>query len=383
MKNPFDLTVIGAGVLGTFHAYHALRHGLSVLLLEKDSQPQSATVRNFGQVVPSGLNNTWFDYGRRSLEIYKEIQQEFDLSIRAQGSLYLASDKDEQQLLHELMAIYHEKDYPCRLLSKQDCLQKWRVLKPSYVKEGLFFPEEISLDPRLMIHRLISYLGLKYERFCYRAHSPVFRVEQQGDRLKVFSSGDSGFITHRVLICNGAHFELLYPDIFRQSGLLLSKLQMMRTRPMLKQILPGNILTGLSIRRYESFAACPSFKNLNVSERQAELQKWGIHILFKQADDGSLILGDSHEYAKAGSPELLDYELKQEINQLILEEAENIVNISLGPFESSWAGIYSQHPDGIFYKRVADNIHILTGIGGKGMTSGPGYAEHMLTKIIQ
>ncbi|MDE5448610.1 FAD-dependent oxidoreductase, partial [Elizabethkingia meningoseptica] len=48
MENEFDLIVIGGGVLGTFHAYHALEKGLKVAILEKDKAPQSATTRNFG-----------------------------------------------------------------------------------------------------------------------------------------------------------------------------------------------------------------------------------------------------------------------------------------------------------------------------------------------
>lgn len=64
MNNNYDLLVVGGGVLGTFHAYHALQRGLKVALIEKDARPQSATVRNFGQVVPSGMNQKWQNFGR-------------------------------------------------------------------------------------------------------------------------------------------------------------------------------------------------------------------------------------------------------------------------------------------------------------------------------
>ncbi len=97
MKGPhYDLIVVGAGILGTFHAYHAARMGKKVLLTEKDQYPVNATVRNFGQVVPSGMSGKWLDYGRRSTEIYKSIQQEFDISVRQNGSVYIASDEEEQ-----------------------------------------------------------------------------------------------------------------------------------------------------------------------------------------------------------------------------------------------------------------------------------------------
>ena len=80
----FDLIVVGGGVLGAFHAYHALIRGLKVALIEKDKTPKGATVRNFGQVIPSGMNNKWQVYGRESIGIYRELHSKSDLSIRNQ-----------------------------------------------------------------------------------------------------------------------------------------------------------------------------------------------------------------------------------------------------------------------------------------------------------
>lgn len=98
-----DLIVVGAGVLGTFHAYHALRQGRSVVLLEKDAMPAGATVRNFGQIVPSGLGpGRWQNLGIESMNLYKGIQSEYDISVRRGGSVYLASDGAEWTLVREL-----------------------------------------------------------------------------------------------------------------------------------------------------------------------------------------------------------------------------------------------------------------------------------------
>lgn len=105
MENEFDLIVIGGGVLGTFHAYHALEKGLKVAVLEKDKAPQSATTRNFGQVVPSGMDTKWQNYGRESLQIYKELQSKFDITVRQNGSVYFASNDEEVALIEELYQI--------------------------------------------------------------------------------------------------------------------------------------------------------------------------------------------------------------------------------------------------------------------------------------
>lgn len=383
MNKTYDLIVVGAGVLGTFHAYHALRRGLSVLLLEKDSRPKSATVRNFGQVVPSGMKNPWFEYGRRSLEIYQDIQQNFDISVRKMGSVYIASDTEEQQLLHELKSLFDEKDYACQLLSSQQCLQRWPALRADYVREGLFFPDELSVEPIIMIRRLLHYMQEHFEQFTFLTSCPVNKLEAEPEHVRLLSNLPQPFYGKNVLICSGAEFKLLFPEIFQNSGLVVSKLQMMRSRPMPGVSLPGNILTGLTIRRYESFTECPSFAQLSTPAHYQPLKDWGIHILFKQSADGSIILGDSHEYAPAAKSDELGYEIREQVNQLIIKEAERIVSFKFDHLESSWAGFYSQHPDEFFFKKVDQRIHILTGIGGKGMTSSAGFAEQNLDAILQ
>ena len=157
---------------------------------------------------------------------------------------------------------------------------------------------------------------------------------------------------------------------------------MLRTIPKLKVELEGNILTGLSIRRYESFEECPSFATLKTPQHYEELQKWGIHILFKKAIDGSIIMGDSHEYAEAFESDNLGFNLNEHINELMLKEAERIVNFNVRKLATSWAGYYPQHNEkGIFEHDIENKIHIRTGIGGKGMTSSAGYAEESLKRI--
>ncbi|WP_369803227.1 FAD-dependent oxidoreductase [Flavobacterium sp. LM5] len=51
MQNKYDLLVVGGGILGLFHAYHALQKKLKVAIIEKNSLPSGASVRNFGQVI--------------------------------------------------------------------------------------------------------------------------------------------------------------------------------------------------------------------------------------------------------------------------------------------------------------------------------------------
>ncbi|QMW04100.1 TIGR03364 family FAD-dependent oxidoreductase [Spirosoma foliorum] len=377
----YDLIIVGAGALGTFHAYHAARAGKRVLLLEKDRYPIGATVRNFGQVVPSGLAGRWFDYGRRSLEIYRAIQQETDLTVRENGTIYIASDADEWTLANELYDRYQQIGYPCELLTKAQCLAKYPSLQPNYVLGGIFFPQEMSVEPEQMIHRLIAYSQQKYT-VDYRPGSVVIDCQSTGSEATVTLSNREQFQAGRVLICGGHEVRLLFPDVLAKAGLVVSKLQMLLAEPVAGLNLPGNILTGLTIRRYEAFQECPSYATLSnqLPEHLVELKKWGIHILFKQAVDGSIIVGDSHEYAEATQAEDLGYHTQDFINNLMITEAQRIVTFPL-TIRKTWAGFYSQTPDEIFEYDVDKTIRIVTGIGGKGMSSGAGYAEQSIASL--
>ncbi|AOM76264.1 TIGR03364 family FAD-dependent oxidoreductase [Pedobacter steynii] len=381
----YDLIVIGGGILGTFHAYHALKSGKTVLQLEKDNYPVGATVRNFGQVVPSGMSGVWFDYGVRGLEIYQEIQQEFDISVRKNGSVYLASDEEEQNLIHELKAHYDTLGYTQEILGKEQILTRYPAIKGTYAKEALFFEQEVSVEPALMIYRLQEFMQGKFKGYTLLTNSPVIDCAASGQGVEIRLSGGRIYSADKAVLCNGYEFKLLFPELFASSGQVVSKLQMMRTVPMPEVALEGNILTGLTIRRYESFEEyCPSFKNLTIPEHYRELKEWGIHLLFKKAVDGSFIIGDSHEYAAANHFDDLGFNVKQHINELMLKEGERIVNFNLRDMGTTWAGFYPQHPTERILEYDIDNcIHIRTCIGGKGMTASAGYTEASMKKILE
>ena len=380
----FDLMVIGGGVLGAFHAYHAVQRGLSVVLLERDAAPRGATVRNFGQVVPSGLDRHWQRFGRESLAIYQSLQARFDLSVRQQGSIYLASDDEERTLLEELHELDHDVDYPSELWTASQCRTRYPQLRADYCRGGLFYPAEVSVNPRVMIHRLLGFLA-EQPAFASHFRAGVRELTTSGSgRVTAATQDGRLFTADKAIVCCGSDFQTLFPDRFRDSGLETVKLQMLRLAPSPQAELPGNILTGRSIRRYESFSQCRSWPAIKAGEPRDDFAtQWGIHLLFKQEADGGVIVGDSHEYLPAGGPSDIDYQLRNDINAFFIDEGRKIFDLASWDVQSSWYGVYCQtgDPSGIFTETINDNIHIVTGIGGKGMTSSAGFAKHHLEEI--
>lgn len=377
MESTYDLIVVGAGALGAFHAYFALQRGLRVLLLEKDVRPVEATVRNFGQIIPSGMaEGDWFNYARVSLDTYKTIQSEHDISIRLDGSVYLASSPQELLVLEEKHARYQALGYAAQLLTPAECRQRLPAVRADYCVGGLAFDQEVTAEPDQLIYRLLEYLVTRWH-LDYRPATPVREVNANSAGCEVVDSLGRRYAAAQVLVCSGRDFQFLFPEIYAQSDLQLCKLQMMATYPLPQVQLPGSILTGLSIRRYHAFHACSSFAQLRPEEVDPDLQKWGIHILFKQAVDGSIIIGDTHEYADLAEADRLDFNNSDLLNQLMLREARRILNLPDWRIQRTWNGYYSQRKSGEIFQHSPDpRIHIVTGIGGKGMTTACGFAHH-------
>ena len=380
----YDLAIVGGGVLGTFHAYHAALLGLKVIVLEKDLFPMEASVRNFGQVVPSGFSvGRWHHYGRYSTQLYKSFQEKFDIGIRNNGSTYIASTPDELELLHELKANFEAAEYNSFILSKEELLAKYPSVDSNYAIGALSFPQEVSAESRTMIHNLHAFLSETTSiEFSYA--TPVIGIEDKESEVELHTSNQSKILATKAIICNGKDFRLLFPETFSKSEIEVVKLGMMVTKPMPEIKLPGNILTGLTIRRYESFKALEGYKNLNWENVNQEALNYGIHILFKQRIDGSIVIGDSHLYADASKNEELGFDIDMSINQIILDESKKILNLPNWDIQHYWNGFYSQMKgnEEIFDQPISSNIKIVTAIGGKGMTASAGFSKESIDNFF-
>ena len=72
----FDLAVVGAGILGLASALAGVRRGLRVVVIDRDTRANGASVRNFGFVTVSGQQRgTMWQRARRSREVWQEVAE--------------------------------------------------------------------------------------------------------------------------------------------------------------------------------------------------------------------------------------------------------------------------------------------------------------------
>jgi len=379
MNHSFDDAVVGAGIIGLAHAYHLAMRGRSVIVFERSPLPvgaQGASIRNFGMIWPIGQPaGEMHDLARRSRELWLNVLQAADLWHERTGSLHLAYRGDEIATLREFITSAPVNGFDCQWLNLQQALAKSPAVKPAGLLGAMWSPIEVCVDPREVVARLPAWLRQEYNvQFAFGRAVTAYGASR-------LLAGGEEYWADNLYVCAGDDLQTLFPEVFRDSGLVRCKLQMMRTHPVGDDWRAGPMLAaGLTLAHYQAFQDCPSLPALKkrFAAEMPEYVRYGIHVLVSQNGLGELTLGDSHEYDAGITP--FD---KQEIDELLLRYLNTFFQAPELRIATRWNGVYVKHPaKPYFIARPADGVTVVTGAGGAGMTLSFGLAEKVVKENL-
>lgn len=368
--------VIGAGIVGLATARALSLKGFEVTVIERSGKAVGASVRNFGMIWPIGQpDGMLYNRAIRSRNVWKEIAGKAGFWHHECGSLHLAYQEDEWQVLQELDEAFNKMDRQVFLLTKQEITAKINGVNPQNLIGGLFSPVEMIIDPREAIAQLPVYLSERH-----RVHFVWNKTVNAVEKNKVWM-GEEFMQADIICICSGADFETLFPEKFADLKINKCKLQMMRFVSADNDFKIGTSLCGgLSLIHYSSFKAAPSLPMLK-ERYQREMSHYldlGIHVMVSQNGKGELTVGDSHEYGLTFAP--FD---ESHINDLIITYLKTFAQAANWRMIQSWHGVYPKMTNdktGISLK-VEEGVYIVNGIGGAGMTLSFGFAEEVVETI--
>jgi FAD dependent oxidoreductase TIGR03364 len=379
MQPTYDLIVIGAGILGTAHAYFAAKRGWRVLLLERGDWPGEASVRNFGTLMAGSLTGEWRRRGLESIALYRELAPLAGFDFNQSGSLYHVTTPGEAAVLEEFARLGPPDGCHCELLEPERAVALNPLLDRGHVRLALFFPDDARIEPRGLFRRFIPWLSQNWA-VQYRPATVAVAVWANGSEACVRTADGAELHARHAVVCNGSDLRTLFPERFAAAGFQRCKLLMLRTVPQPHLRLPTTVASGLTLRRYPAFAVCPSWALLSQEPVAPGVLEGGIHILMVQDPDGSFVVGDSHEYATGDLSEILDSRLET----LMLSEARKLIRLASWEITERWHGIYSMPRDAEIYRESIDEvIHVVTGIRGKGMTTGPAVARETIDALAE
>lgn len=374
MIGSFDLVVIGSGIVGLSHAAAARRIGLRVCVVDRDPRPAGASVRNFGMIWPVGTPSGEFRrLALRSAELWMRLSDECGLRADRCGSLHLAYRDDEFLVLHEFVG-GGTAPQGCELWTNDQIAARVPGVRTDGLLGGMRSESELAVDPREACARIAEWL---------RSHGVIFAGPAAAvgvDSGLVRLAGGDVIRGGCIIVCTGADFETLLPEVYWDAPVTKCKLMMlMLSAPSWRTGM--HIAGGLTLRHYRAFDTCPSIDDLRrrVAREQPFLDEAGIHVMAAQRPDGTLIVGDSHEYGRSLSP--FD---NAAIESAILGCLSGMLEIGGLRVLQRWQGVYARRTDGqpLFRVEPIPGVHVVTCLSGAGMTLGPALGEAVVAELF-
>lgn len=374
--------VVGAGIVGLAHAWAAARRGHRVTVYEKNQRFHGASVRNFGMVWPIGQPaGEPLETALESRSLWLQFAREAGHWALECGSIHLAHREDEWRVLEEFASISAGLGYDCRLLGRDQVLDMAPGAQHKELLGGLFSSTEVVVNPRKASEALARWLRERWQvEFHFGAEVCALETGPCGPVVRTLGGLVGEQIFDRVVVCAGSEFRGLFPHAFAESGLRLCKLQMLKTVAQSPGWRIGpHLASGLTLRHYQNFEVCPGLRPLRerIARETPELDRFGIHVMASQTDEGGVILGDSHEYDADIEP--FDKNL---IDDLILRELRKVISLPDWTIAERWHGVYAKTSKGFVVEREPlPGVHVCTGTGGSGMTMSQGIAERFWKRL--
>ncbi|MEV7317874.1 TIGR03364 family FAD-dependent oxidoreductase [Streptomyces microflavus] len=362
--------VVGAGVVGTMHAWHAVSRGHEVVQIERESEARGASLRNFGQIWVSGrAGDEELETALRARELWEGIGRRVPgLGFRACGSLTPLRTAREVAVAEAALARTDAAARGYKLLTAQEARALNPALRGTFTA-ALWCERDAAVEPRT------AQLALKAEllasgRYTYlggrEVRDVVGAASVRDDRGDVHT-GDA------VILATGAWLgglvrELAGPEL----PVRRVRLQMMQTDPL------GEPLTT-SVADADSFRYYPAYRSdaldaLNAHQPQDPVAaEHRMQLLMVQRNDGGLTIGDTHEYEHPFA-----FDTVEEPYEHLTRVVEAFLGRPLPRVRQRWAGVYAQCTDTsrvVHRQQVRDGVWLITGPGGRGMTCSPAIAE--------
>ncbi|ASR00682.1 TIGR03364 family FAD-dependent oxidoreductase [Streptomyces sp. 11-1-2] len=362
--------VVGAGVVGTMHAWHAVERGHEVVQIERETEARGASLRNFGQIWVSGrAGGEELDTALRARELWEDIGGRVPaLGFRPNGSLTPVRGELELAVAEAAVARADAAVRGYKLLTAGEA----RALNPALRGEfdaALYCERDAAVEPRTAQLALRAEL-LNSPRYTFLPGREVREVI--GERAVRDDHGEV-HTGDAVVLCTGAWLgglvrELAGPDL----PVRRVRLQMMQTDP-LGEPLTTSVADADSFRYYPAYAS-PALEELNARQPQADTaEEHRMQLLMVQRADGGLTIGDTHEYEHPFA-----FDTLEDPYDHLTGVVESLLGRPLPKIRRRWAGVYAQCTDTsrvVHRQRVRDGVWLVTGPGGRGMTCSPAIAE--------
>jgi FAD dependent oxidoreductase TIGR03364 len=369
-----DVLVVGAGIVGLAHAALAADRGLTVMVIDRDHQAVGASVRNFGHCCITAQTGELYDLAMTGRKHWLDFSGRAGFWSSEAGAIVVATTQTELQVLQEL-AEAREAGQIVVLTAAETLARLGRRADPESgtgVVGGAWLRDDLRVDPRTTVSTLASWLDSRDDASVHWNTTALgFGAGTTRTARVRTSRGDVE--ADRVFVCVGHDVDVLFPDLAEEHRIERCTLQMASAeRPGELDLQPA-VLTATSMLRYGAFVELPSAPALlaEVQAKDPALLAVGANVMFTQRPDGTLLLGDSHDYGKSVPPFL-----QESTTSLLLDRIQAVLGVESLAVKERWQGIYASSDVGpLLVADVTPGVTAVSVTAGIGMTVSFGVAE--------
>ena len=377
----FDLVIVGAGILGLSHAWHALRLGLRVAVVERDGFAVGASVRNFGHVGISMQSGEARHYARVAREEWIAIGTAAGIEVHEVGTTVVVRNELELAVVTEFAAAQaattqtRAEQGATQLLTAAETARTLGV-DPSLIVGGAHLPGDLRLDPTTAIAALAAHLARQGVEFFYDTNVG-------GITTGTVHTSRGALSAEHIVVAVNHDVDRFFPGIADSYDITRCRLRMLEVEaPRGVRIEPA-ILTGLSLLRYDAFRELDAHSALQAHFEltQPELLEHDLNHMLTQRPDGVLVVGDTHHRERTESP--FEFERSDE---LLLTETAKLFGTAANDLKirRRWRGVYASSAVTNFVcETPLPGVRVASVTTGIGMTTALGFAKHSLSTLVE
>ncbi len=149
-RSEYRATIVGAGIVGLYTAYHLARAGVGpILVVERSFLSAGGSGRNGGGVRQQWATRSTVRLARESVAAYRRFSSEFGYNIwfRQGGYLFLAESSAELARLRSVHEVVRSEGLPSRLLSAEDLGRYVPGIRPGAAVGGSYLGSDGTVYP--------------------------------------------------------------------------------------------------------------------------------------------------------------------------------------------------------------------------------------------
>lgn len=199
------IVIVGAGIIGASIAYHLVKRGASVVIVESARPGGGATDKSFGWINAtfSKKPRAYFDLNQLGLSSWRRMETELggELKVRWGGSVAWASTSGTAEELRENVRSHQEWGYATHLIGEDEFRQLLPNVVPGEFGAACHCEYEGALDPLDAVKAMLRQVRERGGEVRYPLE--VNGLELVGGRAKAVRGGEDSIAADVVVLASG------------------------------------------------------------------------------------------------------------------------------------------------------------------------------------